>query len=438
MEMELCPAAESVIAAGLIKSTRILMTLTFKDLNLSAETLTALEAKGFITPTPIQAETIPRLLSGCHDIIGQARTGTGKTAAFGLPLIEKIDFENPKVQALVLAPTRELAQQVAVEIQSLSHGKNLKVACVYGGQNIEPQIKAIKNGAQIVVGTPGRVIDHLNRKTIRPEEIKMVVLDEADEMLAMGFIEDLEVILEYVPEDRQMLMFSATMPKRIQRLAEQFMKGYELVKAADLQENTVSLVTQIAHVVSGKQRPAALKRIIDATDKFYGVVFCRTRAEVDEVGARLAEEGNRAEVIHGDVSQPQREKIISNFKRRKTHVLVATDVAARGLDISGLSHVVNYSLPQNPEIYVHRIGRTGRAGNEGTAITLITSREKRRLSDYERATSGRITIEPMPSGEAIIRRHEEKILENVKSIIETEKHKKFTNMAQSLLELGEA
>ena len=341
----------------------------FRDLGLSEKVLKVLSKKGYESPTPIQRLTIPALLKNDKDIIGQAQTGTGKTAAFSLPIIE--NFENLEhIQAIVLTPTRELALQVAEEMNSLSTSKKMKVIPVYGGQSIDIQRKLIKTGVDVVVGTPGRVIDLIERKLLKLNSLKYFILDEADEMLNMGFIEDIEKILTFTNEDKRMLFFSATMPDEIMKVAKNHMKEYEVL-AVKSRELTTDLTEQIYFEVNERDKFEALCRIIDLTKEFYGIIFCRTKTDVNEIVGRLNDRGYDAEGLHGDIGQNYREVTLKRFKNKKINILVATDVAARGIDINDLSHVINYAIPQEVESYVHRIGRTGRAGKEGTAITLL-------------------------------------------------------------------
>lgn len=354
----------------------------FRDLGLSEKVLKVLSKKGYESPTPIQRLTIPALLKNDKDIIGQAQTGTGKTAAFSLPIIE--NFENLEhIQAIVLTPTRELALQVAEEMNSLSTSKKMKVIPVYGGQSIDVQRKLIKTGVDVVVGTPGRVIDLIERKLLKLNSLKYFILDEADEMLNMGFIEDIEKILTFTNEDKRMLFFSATMPDEIMKVAKNHMKEYEVL-AVKSRELTTDLTEQIYFEVNERDKFEALCRIIDLTKEFYGIIFCRTKTDVNEIVGRLNDRGYDAEGLHGDIGQNYREVTLKRFKTKKINILVATDVAARGIDINDLSHVINYAIPQEVESYVHRIGRTGRAGKEGTAITFITPQEYRRLYKFKK------------------------------------------------------
>ena len=347
----------------------------FAALGLSEKTIKALAKKGFEEPSPIQALTIPVLLKGEKDVVGQAQTGTGKTAAFGLPILEMIDKSNGNVRAIVLAPTRELAIQVAEEINSFANGRKLKIVPVYGGQSIELQIRQLKKGVDIVVGTPGRVQDLIDRKVLKLDKLEYFILDEADEMLNMGFVEDIEKILESTNKDKRMLFFSATMPKEILKIAENHMrKDYEILKV-EAKELTTNLTDQIYFEVKQKDKFEALCRIIDLEPDFYGIVFCRTKNDVNELTGKLNDRGYDAGELHGDITQKHREVTLNRFKARKLSILVATDVAARGIDVNDLTHVVNYAIPQEAESYVHRIGRTGRAGKEGTAITFMTPSE---------------------------------------------------------------
>ncbi|MBN1435884.1 MAG: DEAD/DEAH box helicase [Sedimentisphaerales bacterium] len=404
---------------------------TFKELGLSAKVLEAINSKGFEEPTEIQAMTIPVMLRNDTNIIAQAQTGTGKTAAFGLPLIEMIDPYASGVQALILVPTRELAIQVSEEITSLRGDKDITTAPIYGGQSIDQQLRRLKKGVHIVVGTPGRVIDHLHRKTLKLGGVAHLILDEADEMLNMGFIEDMEEIMEHTNPNKKTLLFSATMPNRIKDLAHKYMDDYELL-AAKKEQVITNLTEHIYFEVKGSDRFEALCRIIDFEGDFYGLVFCRTRSEVDEIARHLTDIGYDAESIHGDISQVQREKTLDSFKKKKVNILVATDVAARGIDVVNLTHVINYSLPQDPEAYVHRIGRTGRAGNEGTAITFITPSEYKRLMFIQRLAKADIKKSKLPRVQDIIQAKEKKIHDDIAAILEGEIDGKYYNIVKKL------
>jgi len=406
--------------------------ITFSDLGLSPKALTAINKKGFEEPTAIQIITIPIMLRDDTNIIAQAQTGTGKTAAFGLPLIEMINPNSHTVQALILTPTRELAIQVAEEINSLKGDKTLIIVPIYGGQSIDQQLRRLKKGVHIVVGTPGRIIDHLNRKTLKIGEIEHLILDEADEMLNMGFIDDMEEIMKHTNPDKRTLLFSATIPRRIKDLAHKYMEGYEFLTVK--KEQLINALTeQIYFEVKASDKFEALCRIIDIEDGFYGLIFCRTKNDVNTLAAHLKDRGYDAEAIHGDITQAQREKTLEKFKKQKANILVATDVAARGIDVINLTHVINYSLPQDPDSYVHRIGRTGRAGNEGTAITFITPSEYQRMMFIQRAAKTDIKKSKVPVVKDIITAKKKKIDDDLKSVLEKKVDTKFYNWAKELL-----
>ncbi|MCK4250487.1 DEAD/DEAH box helicase [candidate division WOR-3 bacterium] len=406
---------------------------TFNDLGLSAKALDAIDKKGFEEPTAIQVITIPVMLRDDTNIIAQAQTGTGKTAAFGLPLIEMVNTDSKTVQALILVPTRELAIQVSEEINSLKGDKDIKIVPIYGGQSIDQQLRRLKKGVHIVVGTPGRVIDHLKRKTLKLGKIEHLIFDEADEMLNMGFIEDMEKIMKYTNPDKRTLLFSAIIPKRIKDLAHKYMDGYELltVKKEPL---TTDLTEQIYFEVKASDKFEALCRILDIEKDFYGLIFCRTRSDVGSLATRLMNRGYDAEAIHGDISQAQRERTLGKFRKQKVNILVATDVAARGIDVNNLTHVINYALPQDPELYVHRIGRTGRAGKEGTAITFITPSEYRRLMVIQRLAKTDIKKSKVPEVEDIIKAKKKKIYDDLTAILKNEIDTKYHNWAKNLLQ----
>ncbi|MBL7800141.1 MAG: DEAD/DEAH box helicase [Chitinophagales bacterium] len=405
----------------------------FRALGLSESTLAALEKKGFSKPSPIQERTIPTLLSTDKDVVGQAQTGTGKTAAFGLPLIERLDENSSQVQALILCPTRELAVQVAEEIMSFRGGKKLSVLPIYGGQSYEIQIRGLRKGAQIVVGTPGRVQDHINKGTLKLNTVKYMVLDEADEMLNMGFEEEVREILKDVPEDRRMLLFSATMPPNILRLVKTFIKpGYELVEVQKEQVTTV-MVDQMLYEVRDSDRFEALCRIIDTNPDFYGIVFCKTRVETDQLSSRLNDRGYETEGIHGDVTQSQRELILKSFKAKKLRILVATDVAARGIDVNDLTHVVNYQLPQDPEAYVHRIGRTGRAGKKGIAVSLVSRGDMRDIAIIQRIAKTVIRKEVLPTVQDVIAVKKQAFKKKIQVLLELGATDEYAELADELL-----
>lgn len=373
--------------------------MKFTAFNLSAELLAEIENAGFVEPSPIQEQTIPLALEG-KDVIGQAQTGTGKTAAFGLPTLEKIDIDNPHIQALVIAPTRELAVQSQEELFRFGRSKKIKVRSVYGGSSIDKQIKALKSGAHIVVGTPGRLLDLIKRKALKLNGIETLILDEADEMLNMGFLEDIEAIIERTPEDRQTLLFSATMPEPIKQIGVKFMKDPEHVKIA-AKELTTELVDQYYLRVKEGEKFDTMTRLIDVEQPDLAIVFGRTKRRVDELTRGLKIRGFRAEGIHGDLDQGKRLRVLRDFKNGNLDILVATDVAARGLDISGVTHVYNYDIPQDPESYVHRIGRTGRAGKSGQSFTFVSPNEMGYLSIIENLTKKRMKgLKPATAEEA--------------------------------------
>lgn len=376
----------------------------FVSLGISEQIANSLTALGYEEPTPIQREAIPPLVAG-RDLLGQAATGTGKTAAFALPLIEQLATDPDRkrgpgsVRALILVPTRELAMQVAEAIHKYGKSVGARVLPVYGGQSIHQQLTVLRRGVDVVVATPGRALDHIRRKTLDLSELRTVILDEADEMLDMGFAEDLEAILEAAPAKRQTALFSATIAPRIKAIAKRHLTDPVSVKieAERTEAGSMPRVRQVAYMVQRQQKSAALGRILDIENPASAIVFCRTRTEVDELTEKLNSRGYRAEAIHGGLSQEQRDRVMRRFRDGGLDLLVATDVAARGLDIGHLSHVVNFDVPAAPDAYVHRIGRTGRAGREGTAITLAEPRESRMLRNIEQHTRQKIRIEPVPS-----------------------------------------
>lgn len=404
----------------------------FINLGLSSQSLNALEQKGFEEPTEIQEKTIPILLNSERDVIAQAQTGTGKTAAFGIVFLEKLLENQKNVQAIVLTPTRELALQVSEEINSLKGYRKLRVLPIYGGQSITLQLNQLKKGVDIVIGTPGRILDHLRHNKLNLKHLKYAVLDEADEMLNMGFIDDIEEILRHTNKEKQLLLFSATMPQRIKQLAKKFMPDYSFIQA-ERQQLITSLVDQIYFEVSQGDKFEALCRIIDIETEFYGIIFCRTKVNVDIISKKLSDRGYNAESLHGDIAQRQRESVLNNFRNKKTLILVATDVAARGIDVNNLTHVINYSLPQDPEAYVHRIGRTGRAGNEGTAITFVTPAEYNRLSYIKRMAKTEIRRERIPDADEIITIKKDRISSELQKMIENEDLGYYENLVDSIV-----
>ena len=353
-------------------------TVTFEDLGLDEYTLKAVEKKGFVTPSPIQVLAIPRLLTGDTNLIARARTGTGKTAAFGLPIIQNVRGKSDHVEALILEPTRELAVQTCTEMQSFATDAYPRTTVLYGGASYANQIKDLKRGGEVVVGTPGRIKDHIERKTLDLSKIKYFILDEGDEMLDMGFIDDIEEIFRHANPDCRILLFSATMPAPILKIAGDFMGEYDIIEEENVIDEAL-LIDQKYWVVKESEKIEALVRLIDISPDFYGLVFTMTKSDADRVTRELDLRGYEAAALHGDIMQNQREKVLERFRMKKTRILVATDVAARGIDIKGVSHVVNYSLPFDTATYVHRIGRTGRAGTEGIAVTFVRPEERRKL-----------------------------------------------------------
>ncbi|MCB0509571.1 MAG: DEAD/DEAH box helicase [Chitinophagales bacterium] len=409
----------------------------FQDLGLDASILDALAQKGFSEPTPIQEKVIPILLQRDRNVVGQAQTGTGKTAAFGLPIVQNIEERSGKVQAIILAPTRELAVQVAEEMDSFKGKKRLQITTVYGGQPIDRQIRELQKGADIVVGTPGRVIDLIKRNKLQLSEVKYFVLDEADEMLNMGFIEDIEYILSETNDDKQVLLFSATMPSKILKLAKKYMGDYELLHVEKSQVTTEN-TEQLYYAVSAKDKMKVLERIMEMTPDFYGIVFCNTRMGTDDVTRELNKMGVAAEALHGDVQQNQRERILQRFKNKACTVLCATDVAARGIDVNELTHVINYQLPQDPEAYVHRIGRTGRAGNKGVAISLIANGEKKQMNIIQSISKVQMTKAELPSAKEMIQAKMDKIFADIITTELTEKDANILKLATRLIESNES
>ncbi len=404
----------------------------FKKLGLSENTLQALQRKGYTAPTEIQRKAIPILMEGKQDIIAQSQTGTGKTASFALPIIEKIRENAGHVQAIILTPTRELALQVAKEFESLMGKKRLRVLAVYGGASVSEQRDRLRQGIDIVVGTPGRVIDQIQRKSLNLSMVSFAVLDEADEMLNMGFLEDIEIILKSTNTKKRMLLFSATMPKPIIGIARKFMHD-PIIMEIERQQQNLGLTEHIYYEVRPGDRFECLRRILDTTKDFYGIVFCKTRSDVDELSRKLMNAGYSAAAIHGDISQDQREKILQFFRIKKVTVLVATDVAARGIDVNDLTHVVNYSLPQSSELYVHRTGRTGRAGKKGIAITFVVPSEKGKFRFMEKRIPSRLQRREVPSIDEVkaMKTQHQKL--ELDSILKSEVTAKYTALAKEIL-----
>ena len=404
----------------------------FDALDLNPSILRAIEEMGFEEMSPIQAKAIPVLLEG-KDVVGQAQTGTGKTAAFGIPLLQKVSPKEKHLQAVVLCPTRELAIQVAEEIRKLGsfmHG--IKILPVYGGQEISKQIRSLKSGVQIIIGTPGRVMDHMRRKTVKFDSVNTVILDEADEMLNMGFREDIETILSQVPEERQTVLFSATMPGPILEIARTYQKSAEMIRVVK-KELTVPKIEQYYYEVTQKNKEEVLSRLLDMYNPKLSLVFCNTKKMVDELTSALQGRGYFAEGLHGDLKQQQRDRVMHSFRNGRTEILVATDVAARGIDVDDVEAVFNYDVPQDDEYYVHRIGRTGRAGREGRAFTLVIGREIYKLKDIMRYCNTKIKAQPIPSVNDVTAVKAEKILDKLTNTIQNEDLSKYIDIIEERL-----
>ncbi|TFD98291.1 DEAD/DEAH box helicase [Jeotgalibacillus sp. R-1-5s-1] len=410
------------------------MTL-FSDLPISPAILKSIKRMGFEEATPIQAGTIPLSTEG-KDIIGQAQTGTGKTAAFGIPMLEKIDTRSSSIQGLIIAPTRELAIQVSEELYKIGADKRVRVLSVYGGQDIQRQIRAMKKRPHIIVGTPGRLLDHINRRTLKLDEVQTLVLDEADEMLNMGFIDDIESILKNLPETRQTLLFSATMPAPIRKIAERFMTEPETVKVK-AKEMTVENIEQFFVKAHEREKFDVLSRLLNVQSPELAIVFGRTKRRVDELARALEIRGYMAEGIHGDLTQAKRMSVLKKFKEGRIDVLVATDVAARGLDISGVTHVYNYDIPQDPESYVHRIGRTGRAGRTGMAMTFVTPREMNYLRVVEQTTKKKMSQMHPPSTSEALEGLQRAAIDELKTTLKKNNLEEYKVLARELLNDGE-
>ena len=390
--------------------------ILFNETGLTPNMLKAIEEMGFETPTPIQEKTIPLILNDHTDIVALAQTGTGKTAAFGLPVIQQIFTDNKSTQALVLCPTRELCLQITKDLNNFSkYQGNINILAVYGGSSINDQIRQLEKGAHIVVATPGRAVDLINRKKLKLNTINWLVLDEADEMLSMGFKDDLDTILSGTPEDKQTLLFSATMPKEIANIARKYMHKPVEVSVGKTNQGAEN-VSHEYFLVHARDRYEALKRIADVNPKVYGIVFCRTRAETKEVADNLIRDGYNADALHGDLSQEMRDIVMNRFRNRRLQILVATDVAARGLDVNDLTHVINYNLPDDPEIYIHRSGRTGRAGKKGISISIIHLKEKGKLKDIERMLNKKMELKPVPTGRDICEKQLFNLVDKVENV----------------------
>ncbi|HHP7231516.1 MAG TPA: DEAD/DEAH box helicase [Xenococcaceae cyanobacterium] len=407
------------------------MTTTFKDLGLSEASVAQLEAIGFVQPTDIQQQAIPSLLAG-KDIFGQSQTGTGKTAAFSLPALDLIDANNKAVQALILTPTRELAQQVGEAIKDFIGERRLYVLNVYGGQSIERQIRSLRKGVQVVVGTPGRVIDLLERRDLNLDQLKIAVLDEADEMLSMGFIDDVKKILRQSPKERQTACFSATMPREIKELVQQFLNSPVMVKVQQQEAAPTRIDQHVYTVPRGWQKYKALQPILEIEEPDAAIIFVRTKRTASELTSKLQEAGHSVDEYHGNLTQVQRERLVKRFRDGKVRMIVATDIAARGLDVENLSHVVNYDLPDNAETYIHRIGRTGRAGKAGTAIALIQPADRRMLKQIERRLHQRLEICQIPSRAQVEAKRIAKLQTKVKETLAGERMASFLPLVREL------
>ncbi len=409
--------------------------MTFKELNLKAEILTAIEELGFETPMPVQAETIPFVLNTDLDLIALAQTGTGKTAAFGLPILNQTDPSIRSTQALVLAPTRELCIQISNDLKKFS--KNLigiRVVPVYGGEDIKVQLRQLDNTPQIIVATPGRLIDLLERGKVKLQDINYLVLDEADEMLNMGFKEDLETILKTTPESRRTLLFSATMPAEISRISKQYMKEHQEITVGTRNSGNEN-VQHIFYVSHARQRYLVLKRIVDLNPDVYGIVFCRTRQETKEVAEKLMHDGYNADALHGDLSQAQRDNVMQKFRIKNIQLLVATDVAARGLDVNNLTHVINYNLPDDVEVYTHRSGRTGRANKKGVSVSIIHMKEKFKIKDLERMLKRKFEQEQIPNGLEVCKKQLFHMIDKMQNVeINEEQISPYMNQIMNQLE----
>lgn len=410
--------------------------MKFSELGLSDSLLKAIKRSGYEEATPIQEQTIPMVLEG-KDVIGQAQTGTGKTAAFGLPIIENVDTENLNIQAIIISPTRELAIQTQEELYRLGKDKHVRVQVVYGGADIRRQIKSLKQHPQILVGTPGRLRDHINRHTVKLDHIKALVLDEADEMLNMGFLEDIESIIKETPDDRQTLLFSATMPPEIKRIGVQFMSDPETVRIK-AKELTTDLVDQYYIRARDYEKFDIMTRLIDVQDPDLTIVFGRTKRRVDELSKGLIARGYNAAGIHGDLTQDKRSKIMWKFKNNELDILVATDVAARGLDISGVTHVYNYDIPSDPDSYVHRIGRTGRAGHHGVSLTFVTPNEIDYLHEIEKLTRVRMLPLKPPTAEEAFKGQVASAFNDIDELIAQDSTDRYEEAAEKLLETHNA
>lgn len=407
--------------------------LKFEELNLSKEIQKAITEMGFEEATPIQSQSIPYLLAG-RDVIGQAQTGTGKTAAFGIPVLEMVDPHSRNLQAAIVCPTRELAIQVAEELKKLAkYKRGIEILPVYGGQPIDRQFIALKRGVQIMIGTPGRIMDHMKRRTLKMEGVRMVVLDEADEMLDMGFRDDIEAILKQTPKDRQTILFSATMPKAILELTKRYQNNPMTIKLVH-KEMTVPKIEQVYFEVKEHAKAEVFCRLIDAYNLKLSLAFCNTKKKVDELVETLKARGYQAEGLHGDLSQYQRDRVMARFRKGTVEILVATDVAARGIDVEDIEAVFNYDVPQDDENYIHRIGRTGRAGRAGRAFTFVVGRDIYKIKDIQKYTHAKIKLEKVPSLSDVAEVKTNILMEKIKKIIDEGNLAKYESLVERVID----
>tara|TARA_B100001057_G_scaffold485965_1_gene566386 strand:- start:3569 stop:5206 length:1638 start_codon:yes stop_codon:yes gene_type:complete len=389
--------------------------MNFSDIKINDKIKKSLNDLNFIKTTEIQSEAIPFLLESKKDLIALAQTGTGKTAAFGIPIINQVVGEENHTQSIILCPTRELCIQITKDFENYSKYLKIKITAVYGGTDIKSQIKSLSKGNNIIIGTPGRVIDLIKRKKINLEKIKNVVMDEADEMLNMGFKKDIDIILNKTPKNKQILLFSATMPKEVLKISKNYMINPHIIEIAKRNEGAKN-VTHSFHVVSSKERYSALRRLCDFNPKIYGIVFCRTRRECKDVSSKLMKDGYNADALHGDLSQSQRDYVMDKFRQKNIEILVATDVAARGLDVDNITHIINYNLPDDNEVYVHRSGRTGRANKKGESIIISTNRDSKKIKLIEKMINKKIELNEIPTGEMIC---EKQLLNQINNVIDS-------------------
>lgn len=405
----------------------------FESFDLSSEMLNAIAERGYIKPTPIQSQIIPMILNSDYDIIGQAHTGTGKTAAFGIPLIEKIKENNKITQVLIITPTRELALQITDDLDFLKCEKDIKIVTLYGGQTLKAQLKNLEEGAHIIIGTPGRILDHLRKNSINLNSIEYLVLDEADEMLKMGFINDVKEVFNNTNENKRMFLFSATMPSSILKLAKRHMGKCKYISVSE-EELIEKFTTQLYYELYETQKLEVLSRVIDIYDDFYGLIFCNTKSDTIEIAHKLGEKGYSADAINGDLAQEQREHILKKFRNKSVNILVATDIAARGIDVIELTHVINYDLPQDVESYIHRIGRTGRAGKKGTAITFITPNNVRKFETFKKLLNTQVIKQNVPSAKEIITSRKQNFISTIHKTANTGIYNDFLPLAKELIQ----